>query len=172
MAIGTIRRSHAAALLMCLLLAACASDSHVVAFQEAPIAAPRRVVTLALQGGETLPFGISSERIAVAVGRAGFVLRDDRPGYRLALTAASGRSEAGDYLPETQGNAPRAWVARPDRHWRTRFAGGHILRVSAVLIDMADNREVWRGTATLPTRDPKTAAPELVDELLAKLPRG
>jgi hypothetical protein len=41
-----------------------------------------------------------------------------------------------------------------------------------VLIDMQDNREVWRGTGTLRTADPKAAARELMAEVLAQLPRG
>jgi len=172
MGLATKYRMHAAALSACILLTGCASDSHVSAFQEAPIAASPRALTLALQDGERLPFGIGADRIAAAAARAGFELREDRPSYRLTVTAAEGASDAGTYLPATRADSSHSWVARPHRDWRTRFAGGRVLRVSAVLIDMADNREVWRGTATRATADPSAAAPELVDELLAKLPRG
>jgi hypothetical protein len=47
-----------------------------------------------------------------------------------------------------------------------------VLRVTAVLIDGEDNREVWRGTGTLRTRDPRGAAAQLASEVLARLPHG
>jgi hypothetical protein len=156
----------------CLLLAACASTSHVTAFQEAPLAPTPRVLTLALQDGESLPFGITADAVAAAAAGAGYVLGGDHPRYRLALTAASGASDSASYLPGAQDKASHNWVARSDRSWRARFAGGRVLRVSAVLIDMQDNREVWRGTGTLRTADPKAAARELMAEVLAQLPRG
>lgn len=168
----SISATDGAMLVACLLVGACASNSHVTAFQEAPIASGAHAVTLALQDGENLPFGVTPERIAQTVGRAGYEVRDDHALYRLALTAASGAADSGSYLPGAQDSLSHRWVGRPDRSWRARFAGGRILRVSAVLIDMQDNREVWRGTATLRTADPKAAAPELLDEVLAKLPRG
>ena len=156
----------------CLLLAACASTSHVTAFQEATLAPIPRVFTLALQDGERLPFGLTPDAVAAAAADAGYALTGDHPRYRLELTAASGASDSASYLPGAQDNASPNWVARSDRSWRARLAGGRILRVSAVLIDTQDNREVWRGTGTLRTADPKAAAPQLVAEVLAKLPRG
>jgi len=161
-----------AALLACMLLAACASNSHVTAVQEAPLTPSPRAMTLALQSGETLPFGITSQRILEAAARAGYEMRDDHAHYRLSLTAALGAARSGSYLPGPQSNAPQSWIARPDHSLRTRFAGGRILRVNAVLIDLQNNREVWRGTGTLRTADANGNAPELVDEVLAKLPRG
>jgi len=159
------------ALNACLSLAACASTSHVTAYQEAPISAAPRTLALALDKGEKLPFGIAPDLVAAAATKAGYILGDDAPRYRLALTAALGASKAGSYLPADSKAAPPNWVVRPDRNWRARFAGGHVLRVTAVLIDGVGNREVWRGTGTLRTSDPGQA-PELAREVLAKLPQG
>ena len=156
----------------CLALTACASTSHVSAFQEAPIPPAPRTLALALDQDEQLPFGLSSDAVAAAAARAGFTMQGDGPRYRLALTAAAGSSDAGSYLPGAEVGARPNWVARPDRSWRTRFARGRVLRVTAVLIDTSTNREVWRGTGTLRTAEPKTAAVELVAEVLAKLPKG
>jgi len=156
----------------CVALAACASTSHVTAFQEHQIVAPPRGLTLALDQDEKLPFGIAPELVADAAAKAGFVLGGDAPRYRLALTVAAGASDAGSYLPADEAKARSSWVARPDRSWRTRFAGGHVLRITAVLIDNDGNREVWRGMGTLRTSDPRGAAPELAREVLAKLPHG
>jgi len=156
----------------CAVLAACASTAHVTAFQEHPIAAPPRSLALALDRGEKLPFGIAPELVADATAKAGFILGGDAPRYRLALSAAAGASDAGSYLPTDEAKARPNWVARPDRSWRARFAGGRVLRITAVLIDSDDNREVWRGTGTLRTSDPSGAAPELTREVLAKLPRS
>jgi len=75
-------------------------------------------------------------------------------------------------LPSDDAEPHLNWVARPDRNWRARFVGGRVLRVTAVLTDSEDNREVWRGTGTLRTSDPEGAAPQLVREVLAKLPHG
>ncbi|HMI20064.1 MAG TPA: DUF4136 domain-containing protein [Sphingomonas sp.] len=152
----------------CLALTACASTSHVTAFQEAPIPPAPRTLALSLDQGEKLPFGLSFDSVAAAAAHAGFTMQDDNPRYRLALTAAAGSSDAGSYLP---GERP-SWVARPDRSWRTRFAKGRVLRVTAVLVDAGANREVWRGTGTLRTADPRAAAPELVQQVLAKLPKS
>ena len=159
-------------LLASTVLGACASTSHVTAFQERPVQAPPRRVALALDQGETLPFGIAPDLIADMAARAGFELSSDAPRYRLALTGAMGATDAGSYLPAANGAPRPSWVARPDRNWRARFAGGHVLRITAVLIDVGDNREVWRGTGTLRTSDPRGTAPELVREVLARLPHG
>lgn len=162
---------RAISVVMPLFAAGCASTSHVTAFQEATLAPAPRSLTLATDPGEPFPFGISAEQVARAATRAGFTV-SDHARYRLALTAAIGAAVAGSYVPaEKPENAPN-WLARPDRGWRARIAGGRLLRVNAVLIDLADNREVWRGTGTLRTSNPATAAPELVDEVLAKLPAG
>jgi hypothetical protein len=152
----------------CFTLTACASTSHVTAFQEALIPSAPRTLTLALDSGEKLPFGLSSDAVAAAAARAGFTMQRDDPHYRLALTAAAGSSDAGSYLP---GERP-SWVQRPDRSWRAHFVKGRVLRVTAVLIEADANREVWRGTGTLRTAHPETAAPALVEEVLAKLPKG
>jgi hypothetical protein len=156
----------------CLNLAACASTSHVTAFQEAPIPSAPRTLALALDQDETLPFGLSSETVAASAARAGFTMQRDNPRYRLVLTAAAGSSDAGSYLPAAEASARPNWVARPDRSWRARFEKGRVLRVTAVLVDASTNREVWRGTGTLRTSDPRAAARELTDEVLAKLPRA
>jgi len=158
--------------LACAALTGCASTSHVTAFQEHRIAPPPRSVALALDQGERLPFGIAPELIADAAAKAGFVLGGDRPRYRLALSAATAGAESGSYLPANDTTPRPSWVARPDRTWRARFAGGRVLRVTAVVIDGDGNREVWRGTGTLRTSDPDGAAPQLVREVLAKLPHG
>ncbi len=154
------------------MLGGCASTSHVTAFQEHPIDPAPRNLTLALDQGETLPFGIPPDRIAEAAAKAGFAVGGEAARYRLALSAAVAASDAGSYLPGEDSKARSNWVARPDRNWRVRFAGGHVLRITAVLIDSAANREVWRGTGTLRTSDPHAAAPDLASEVLAKLPHG
>jgi len=130
-----------------------------------------RTLALALDPGEKLPLGITQDMIDAAAAKAGFVFGAEAPRYRLALTAALGASSAGSYLPPDSPASAPGWVARPDRNWRARFAGGQVLRVTAVLIDGEGNREIWRGTGLLRTRDPG-AAPELAREVLAKLPRG
>src|SRR3569623_385823 len=138
----------------CAALAGCASTSHVTAFQERPIAPAPRSVALALDQGERLPFGIAPDLVADTAAKAGFVLDLNQPRYRLALTAAAGRSDSGSYLPSDDARRRADWVARPDRNCRSRFAGGRMLRVTAVLIDSEDNREAWRGTGTLRTSAP------------------
>jgi hypothetical protein len=153
-------------------LTGCASTSHVTAYQEHAIVPAPLSLTLALDQGETLPFGIAPDTVAAAAAKAGFVLGEEAPRYRLALSAAAGGSDAGSYLPGAEAKAHPSWVARPDRNWRVRFAGGRVLRITAVLIDSDGNREVWRGTGTLRTSDPGAAAPELAREVLAKLPHG
>lgn len=158
-----------AAIAACAMLAACASTSHVTAYQERGIAPAPRGLKLALDPGETLPFGITPASVVAAAGKAGFVIGGDSPRYRLVLTAAAGASDVGSYLPAGEN---KSWVARPDRNWRARFAGKRMLRVTAVLIDGEDNREVWRGTGTLRTRDPNDAAAQLASEVLARLPHG
>lgn len=158
--------------LACAALAGCASTSHVTAFQEYRIAPPPRSLALALDQGERLPFGIAPELIADAAAKAGFVLGGGQPRYRLALSAAAGASDSGSYLSGNDTTPHPSWVARPDRSWRARFAGGHVLRITAVVIDGDGNREVWRGTGTLRTSNPEGAAPQLVREVLAKLPHG
>ena len=165
-----LRLSLAAA--ACAALAACASTSHVTAFQEHQIMGAPRSMALALDRGEKLPFGIAPDLVADAAAKAGFILGGDAPRYRLALTAAAGASDAGSYLPADETTARANWVARSDHSWRARFAGGRVLRITAVLIDSDGNREVWRGTGTLRTSDPRGAAPELTREVLAKLPHG
>ena len=156
----------------CVALAACASAPHITAFQEHQIVAPPRGMALALDQDEKLPFGIAPDLVADAATKAGFILGGDAPRYRLALTAAAGASDAGSYLPADETKARANWVARSDHSWRARFAGGRVLRITAVLIDSDGNREVWRGTGTLRTSDPRGAAPELTREVLAKLPHG
>lgn len=160
------------AALGCMALAGCASTSHVTAFQEHPIDAAPHSLTLALDQNEKLPFGITPDLVAEASAKAGFALGGEAPRYRITLTAAQGVSDAGSYLPGDDTKARSNWVARPDRNWRARVAGGHVLRITAILTDNAANREVWRGTGTLRTGDPRGAAPELAREVLAKLPRG
>jgi len=158
--------------LACIVLVGCASTSHVTAFQERAIVPAPRSLALALDQSERLPFGIAPDLVADAVAKAGFTLSGSQPRYRLALTAAAGRSESGSYSSSDEAKSRPSWVARPDRNWRARFAGGGVLRVTAVLIDSEDNREAWRGTGTLRTSDPGGTAPQLVREVLARLPRG
>jgi len=158
--------------LACAALAGCASTTHVTAFQERRIAPAPRSLSLALDQGETLPFGIPQGLVADAAAKAGFTLGDSQSRYRLVLTLATGATDSGSYLPLNGGGPRPNWIARPDRSWRARFAGGRVLRVTAVLIDSEDNREVWRGTGTLRTRDPTGAAPQLAHEVLARLPHG
>ena len=165
--------SRSVALAACFGLGACASTSHITTYQEATLASPPRVLALALDQGEALPFGIARDLVAEAAARAGFVICGEASArYRLLLTAAAGYSDMGSYLPPLETKAQPIWIARPDRSLRARFARGRVLRVTAVLIDTSMNREVWRGTGTLRTADPKGAAPELVSQVLAKLPRG
>jgi hypothetical protein len=151
----------------CCVLAGCASAPHITAVQQAPIAAPPRSIAFEQ---DALPFGITPAAVAGAAARAGFVLNDAKPQYRLALTAAAGSSRAGSYVPPASGDGRTDWLQRPDRSLRARFAGGRVLRVTAVLVDTSSDREVWRGTGLQRTADPKATAPELVDQVLAKLP--
>lgn len=159
-------------LLACCALAGCASTSHVTAFQERPIAPAPRSLALALDRGESLPLGVAPDLIAGTAAKAGFGLSTSKPRYWLALSAATGATKSGSYLPSDDAEPHLNWVARPDRNWRARLVGGRVLRVTAVLTDSEDNREVWRGTGTLRTSDPEGAAPQLVREVLAKLPHG
>ena len=159
------------ALAACVGLVACASTPHVTAFQEGPITAAPRTLSLALDRDEKLPFGIAPDMVAAAAAEAGFTLGDDKPRYRLAITAAMGPSGAGSYLPTENKAARPNWVARPDHSLRARFLGGRVLRVTVVLIDGASNHEIWRGTGTLRTSDPQQAS-ELAREVLNKLPYG
>jgi hypothetical protein len=161
------------ALAACFGLGACANTSHITTYQEATIASPPRRLLLALDQGEALPFGISRDAIAERAARAGFVISGEASArYSLSLTAAAGYSDMGSYVPAPDTKAPPIWIARPGRSLRARFARGLVLRVTAVLVDTSMSREVWRGTGTLRTADPKGAAPELVGQVLAKLPRG
>jgi len=129
-------------------------------------------MALALDEGETLPLGITPELVGNEVEKAGFVLGGGAPRYRLALTAAAGALKTGSYLPAEESRTKQNWIARPNRSLRARLAGGQMLRITAVLIEGESNKEVWRGTGTLRTRDPRSAAPGLARDVLAKLPHG
>ena len=166
---GSSRLRIGLVLATCLALAACASAPHVTAIQQAPIAAPPRSIAFEQ---DALPFGITPAAVAGAAARAGFVLHDTHPQYRLALAAAAGSSGAGSYVPPASGDGRADWLQRPDHSLRARFAGGRVLRVTAVLVDTSSNREVWRGVGLQRTADPKATASELVDAVLAKLPHG
>lgn len=156
--------------LLGICLSGCASAPHVAAFQEAPMSGPR-TLALAIEKDEILPFGIRRDDVARAAAQAGFVEATDAPPrYRLYLTAAAGTSAGGSFLPNAK--RPPDWVARADTSWRARAAGGATMRVTAVLVEVAANREIWRGAGTARTRDTATAARDLVEQLLAKLPRG
>lgn len=155
----------------CYSLAACASRPHVIAVQKAQIPPAPRTLMLVVDQGERLPFGIAPEIVADAAGKAGFVTASDASRYRLILTAAFSAPNTGSYTPPDGAARRPIWVTRPDRSLRARFAGGQVLRVTAVLVDGQDNRETWRGTGTLLTRNPQRAS-ELVRHVLARLPRG
>jgi len=155
----------------CCGLAACASRPHVTAFQKAPIPSAPRTVALALDQGEKLPLGISPDLIAAAVDKAGFAFGGNAPRYRLVLAATLGSSGTGSYIPADRAATEPIWVMRPDRSLRARLSRGNVLRVTALLIDGHDNRELWRGTGTLRTSDPGRA-PALAREVLAQLPHG
>jgi len=129
-------------------------------------------MALALDEGETLPLGITPELVGNEVEKAGFVLGGGAPRYRLTLTAAAGALKTGSYLPTEESRTKRNWIARPNRSLRARLAGGQMLRITAVLIDGESNKEVWRGTGTLRTHDPRSAASGLARDVLAKLPHG
>jgi len=157
-------------LTIALALAGCADKMHLTAVQKAPIAATPR--TIALDQRQTPPFGITATAITAAVTRAGFTIGSPTARYQLALTAAAGPARAGSYVLPGDGSGSPIWVGRPDKSLRARLTGGEILRVTAVLIDASSNSEVWRGTGLLRTADPARDAPELVDKLLARLPRN
>lgn len=156
-------------LTIALSLAGCADKVHLTAVQKATATAPR---TIALDQSNTLSFGITPTAITAAVTRAGFAVASPNARYQLALTAAAGPARAGSYALPGDGRGSPIWVAHPDKSLRARLTGGQILRVTAVLIDASSNSEVWRGTGLLRTADPGRDAPELVDKLLAKLPRN
>ncbi|MBW8743447.1 MAG: hypothetical protein JF628_03715 [Sphingomonas sp.] len=139
----------------------------MTAFQKAPIPSAPRTVVLALDQGEKLPLGISPDLIAAAVDKAGFAFDGDAPRYRLVLAATLGSSGTGSYIPADGAATQPIWV----RSLRARLSRGDVLRVTALLIDGQDNRELWRGTGTLRTSDPGQA-PALAREVLAQLPHG
>jgi hypothetical protein len=119
---------------------------------------------------EVLPFAIRRERVESALARAGF--ESGAPArYRLLLSAAAGSSRTGSFVPGTD-KIPDQWIGRPDHSLAGRIFPGNMLRVTAILVDSTTNHEVWRGTGTLRTADPAATAPQLVDQVLAKLPRG
>jgi len=153
-------------------LAGCANAPRITVLLERPILAPPRAMALALDEGETLPLGITPELVGNEVEKAGFVLGGGAPRYRLTLTAAAGALKTGSYLPTEESKTKRNWIARPNRSLRARLAGGQMLRITAVLIDGESNKEVWRGTGTLRTHDPRSAASGLARDVLAKLPHG
>ena len=157
-------------LTIALALTGCADKAHLTAVQKAPIARTPR--TIALDQSKTPPFGIAPAAVSAAVKRAGFAIGVPNARYQLALTAAAGPARAGSYVLPGDGGGSPIWVARPDNSLRARLTGGQILRVTAVLVDASSNSEVWRGTGLLRTADPGRDAPELVDKLLAKLPRN
>lgn len=154
----------------CVALTACASAPHIVAVQSAAIAPTNRGTSITIDAKEMLPFTISRERVEAAMVRAGFG-QEGNIRYRLLLSAGSGSSRTGSFIPGA-GKIPDIWVGRPDRSLAGRIFPGHMLRVSAVLVDSATNREVWRGSGTLRTADPASAAPQLLDRILARLPRS
>jgi hypothetical protein len=164
------RSRIAPVLTVCLVLAGCADTARVTSIQKAPIATTPR--TVALDQSKALSFGVAPTAVTAAAMRAGFAIGTASPRYQLALTAAVGPSRAGSYVPPGDAGVPPIWIAHPDKSLRARLTGGQILRVTAVLIEASSNREVWRGTGLLRTSDPKADAPELVDKILAKLPRS
>jgi hypothetical protein len=171
MADGTSFRFRSASTALCVALAGCASTPHIAAVQGLAIAPPPHTANLTLDADETLPFGISRERVEAALSQAGFVAQGSNAQYRLLLGVGTGSSRTGSYVPGSTDKVADAWVGHPDRSLRGRLFPGHMLRVVAVLVDGATNREVWRGTGTLRTSHPRDDAPALAQEVLARLPR-
>jgi hypothetical protein len=165
----TARRSLALA--ACLGLAGCASAPQVRAMQEAVLEQPR-TIDLAVEPGQTLPFGLAAGEVAHFAEQAGFAVATDEPArYRLTIAAAAGSRAAASYLPPAEAKGRPDWVARPRHGWRESVERGDVMRVTIVLIDNATNREVWRGVASAHGTDQSATARQLAAELLAKLPR-
>lgn len=160
----------AASITLCAGLAGCASTPHIATLQSAAIVPAPPTASLSIDMAEVLPFAIRRERVESALARAGF--ESGAPArYRLLLSAAAGSSRTGSFVPGTD-KIPDQWIGRPDHSLAGRIFPGNMLRVTAILVDSTTNHEVWRGTGTLRTADPAATAPQLVDQVLAKLPRG
>jgi len=172
MAAQTASRFRVLSITSCVLLGACTATPHIRAVQSAAIGPAPHTATVTLDEGDKLPFGINRARVEASLARAGFAAQGDNAPYRLLLSASTGSSRTGSFVPDGTSKHSRIWVAPPDRSLIGRIFPGHMLRVTAVLLDCATNREVWRGSGSVRTADPAGAAPHLVDAVLGKLPHG
>jgi hypothetical protein len=172
MAAQIASRFRALSIASCVALGACTATPRIHTVQTAAIGTAPRAATFTLDEEESLPFGISRARVEAGLARAGFPARGNDAPYRLLLSASAGSSRSGSFVPDGAERSSRVWVGRPDRSLAGRIFPGHMLRVTAVLLDRASNREVWRGSGSLRTADPAGDAQHLVDAVLAKLPRS
>jgi hypothetical protein len=172
MAAQIASRFRALSIGSCVVLGACAATPRIQTVQRAPIGAVPHAATFTPDEGESLPFGISRARVEARLTRAGFAAQGSDAPYRLLLSVSAGSSRSGSFVPDGIEKSSRIWVGRPDRSLAGRIFPGDMMRVTAVLLDRATNREVWRSSGTLRTADPVGAAPRLIDAVLAQLPHG
>jgi len=154
----------------CMVLNACADTPHIKVVQTAPINSRASGVVIDATGA--VGIHVDKQAIAAAVTRAGFAPRDEGARYRLVVAAAIGSPRIGSFVPSDAPGTSPDWIAVPDHRLRARWIRGAVLRITVVLMDVASNREVWRGTGSIKTKEPDAMAPRLLDQILAGLPRG
>lgn len=166
----TTRSAFSIAVALSVMVAGCAPRPHIIATQSTPLLPQARTLGIAVDADAPLAFGLDAKSVARAAQEAGFVTpRSGRERYRLYLSAAIQPSRIGSLIPPTSPEQRGgSWLAHPQRS----VLGPHtIARVTAVLVDVPQNREVWRGTAWRRSSNAAASVPGLVASVLAKLPR-
>ena len=162
---------RALAAILLAMTGGCAQQAHIVAAQSTALAPQPRTLGIAVDAEAPLAFGLDAKTAERAAKDAGFVLiQSGRMQYRLYLSAAVHPSKVGGLIPSASPEKGHdSWFARPHR---SLLGGRNVARVTAVLIDVPHNREVWRATAWRRTGKASASVPALAASLLAKLPRA
>jgi hypothetical protein len=166
-----MRPARTIATALSIIVAGCAPRPHIVATQSMALVPQQRTLAIAVDADTPLAFGLGAESVARAAQEAGFVIpQSGRVQYRLYLSAAIHPSKTGGLIPSIPpGQGEGSWLAHP----RQSVLGAHnVARVTAVLVDVPRNREVWRGTAWRRSSKAAASVPGLTASVLAKLPRA
>jgi hypothetical protein len=161
-----------AALPLVVILAGCAASPTMEFKQSLALRPSPR--TLAVESSEDVPLPPQlSETVRRQAAKAGFAVEQGHSTqYLLYLAVSVSAPRVRGLAPADDSAVPATSPAAPPRRTiGSRLRGGSVSRVTAVLIDVAADREVWRGTGSLQTKRPADALPLLGERILAEMPR-